>query len=156
MASQPITLAQAQQLAQEFHDIAVTIGQYRIQQAGTLTGGQQYNLQSLQAQCIQYSTHFIALGMFAEEDDLDATLSETANSTAKAKQAIATVAVVDKVLQIATAAAILGASIASENPSAVASGIQGLGTAIGSHAEDNESGASGTTSQDVPEGGAGL
>jgi len=120
--TEPITQAQAQQLAQEFHDIASAIGNYRIQKSAVLTDQQQFQLQSAQSQCLQASNHFITLSLFAQMDDLDATLKTIADGTAKAKDAIGKIKVVDKVLQIATAAAVLGASISSLNPSAVATG----------------------------------
>ena len=128
--TQPITPAQAQELAQAFHDVAAAIGNYRIAQATALTPIQQYQLQNLQSQCLNSSNNFITIGLFAEQADIDATLQTIAQVTSQAKSAIATIGSVDKVLQIITAAAVLGASIASLNPSAVATGIQGLITAI--------------------------
>ena len=128
--TQPLTAVQAQELAQEFHDLAAAIGAYRLAQASTLTDTQQYQLQNLQMQCTQYSNSFIAAGLFAEQADLAATLQTIQQQTAVAQKAIATIKAVDKVLQIATAVAVLGASIASLNPSAVGSGIEGLVTAV--------------------------
>jgi hypothetical protein len=127
--TQPLAAAQAQELAQEFHDMAVAIGAYRLVYVTTLTNTQQYQLQNLQLQCIQYSNSFITLGLFAQQANLAAALQSIKQQTTIAQQAISTINNIDKVLQIATAAAVLGASIASMNPSAVASGIQGLVTA---------------------------
>ncbi|HEV2447677.1 MAG TPA: hypothetical protein VGS58_17220, partial [Candidatus Sulfopaludibacter sp.] len=59
-----------------------------------------------------------------------ATLQAIADSTKQAEAAIKTIALVDKVLQIATAAAVLGESIVSLNPQSIGSGIQGLVGAI--------------------------
>ena len=127
---QPLTPAQAQELAQGFHDLAVAIGQYRITKDADLSDLQQYQLQNLQLQCTQYSNNFIAEGLFAAQIDLDRTLASIKQATAQAKQAIATADKVDKALQIASAAAVLGASIASMNPAAVGSGLDGLLKAI--------------------------
>lgn len=128
--TQPLTAAQAQELAKEFHDMAAAIGTYRLAHVADLTDTQQFQLQNLQAQCIQFSNTFITLGLFAQQANLAATLQTIKQQTTAAQQAISTINTVDKVLQIATAAAVLGASIASMNPSAVASGIQGLITAV--------------------------
>lgn len=127
---QTLTAAQAQELAQNFHDVAVAIGQFRLDNVATLTADQQTQLQNLQMQCVQFSNQFIAAGLFAAQDDLASTLATIKQQTASAAQAIETVNNVNKALQIATAAAVLGSSIASLNPSAVASGVQGLVSAI--------------------------
>jgi hypothetical protein len=125
-----LTPVQAQQLAQEYHDIAAAIGAYRLAQVNVLTDAQQYQLQNQQLQCIQYSTTFITAGLFAQQADLAATLQTIKQQTAVAQQGISAINTVDKVMQIVTATAVLGASIASLNPSAVASGVQGLITAV--------------------------
>jgi hypothetical protein len=127
---QPLTPAQAQGLAQVFHDVAAAIGAYRLAQVNTLTDSQQYQLQNQQLQCIQYSNAFVTAGLFAEQEDIAATLKTIMQQTTVAKQSITTINTVDKVLQIVTATAVLGASIASMNPAAVASGVQGLMTAV--------------------------
>jgi hypothetical protein len=128
--TQPLTLAQIQELAQEFHDLAAAIGAYRLAQANKLTDDQQYQLQNQQLLCIQYSNTFITAGLKAQQSDLVETLATIKQQTDAAKQAIATINNIDNVLQIVTAAAVLGASIASSNPAAIANGIQGLITAI--------------------------
>jgi hypothetical protein len=128
--TQPLTAAQAQELAQNFHDIAAAIGQYRLVQVTVLTPTQQYQLQNIQLQCIQYSNTFISAGLFAAQSNLATTLASIKQATVQANQAIATIKDVDKALQIATAAAVLGASIASMNPSAVGNGLDGLVKAV--------------------------
>jgi len=127
--TQPLTAAQAQQLAQTFHDLAAAIGAYRLAQVASLTDGQQFQLQNQQLQCVQFSNSFITAGLFAQQANLAATLKTIKQETDVAQKAISTINTADKVLQIATAVAVLGASIASLNPSAVASGIEGLVTA---------------------------
>jgi hypothetical protein len=140
--TQPLTAAQAQELAQEFHDIAAAIGAYRLSQVNVLTDAQQYRLQNYQLQCIQYSNTFITIGLFAQQADLAATLQTIKKQTTAAQNAISTINTVDKVLQVVSAFAVLGASIASMNPSAVASGVQGLIAAVtGSAAGGSTAGA---------------
>jgi hypothetical protein len=130
MATQPLTPAQAGDLAQQFHDIAVTIGSYRLKNVGTFSAEEQYQLQNQQMQCLQYSNSFITAGLTLEMTNLSATLQQIKQATTQAQQAIANVGAVDKVLQIVTAVAVLGASIASMNPAAIASGAQGVLTSI--------------------------
>src|ERR1700722_7052039 len=110
--TQPLTPSQAQDLAKNFHDIAAAIGQYKLTKVAILTDTQQYQLQNLQLQCIQYSNIFISAGLFAAQANLTATLTSIKQATAQANQAIASIGDVDKALQIASAAAVLGASIA--------------------------------------------
>ncbi len=130
MANQMLTQDQITALAQVFHDIAAAIGDFRIANARTLSDSEQAKLQNQQFQCLQYSTNFITMGIAMEQADLDATVQQIESVTAQAQEAIETIQLTDKVLQIATAAAVLGASIASLNTSAIGNGIQGLITAI--------------------------
>ena len=150
---QPLTPGQTQELAQEFHDIAVAIGTYRLALVTTLSDTQQYQLQNLQTQCIQFSNTFITIGLFAQQANLVDTLQAIKQQTTAAQQAISTIATIDKVLQIASAAAVLGASIASMNPSAVGSGIQGLITAVTGASGGSGNAATGAaTSSNQPSG----
>jgi hypothetical protein len=152
--TQPLTPTQARELAQEFHDIAAAIGTFRLAQVNSLTDAQQLQLQNLQLQCIQFSNTFITLGLFAAQANLASTLQTIKQQTDTAKQAISTINTIDRVLQIATAAAVLGASIASMNPSAVASGMQGLISAVtGSSSTTGSSPATSTTSSTTTSGG---
>lgn len=127
--TQALTPAQAQELAQNFHDIAVAIGQYRLDHVAALTSEQQTLLQNHQFHCIQYSNTFIAASLFAAQANLASTLASIKQQIASAAQAIENINDVNKALQIATAASVLGASIASLNPSAIAGGLEGLATA---------------------------
>ncbi len=153
--TQPLTAAQAHELAQEFHDVAAAIGAYRLAQVNNLTDSQQYQLQNQQLLCVQYSNGFITAGLFAQQADLAATLQKIKQQTDAAQQSISTITTIDKVLQIATALAVLGASIASMNPPAVASGIQGLMTAITGTATTAGTAPSAAITPPSPSGGTG-
>jgi len=130
MAVAPLTPGQAGDLSQQFHDMASAIGTYRINNVATLTANQQYQLQNQQNLCYQYSNNFIAAGLSLEQTNLAATLQQIKQATAQAQQAIANIATINTILQIVSAVAVLGASIASMNPTAIASGVQGVITAI--------------------------
>ncbi len=127
----PLTSDQAQQLGQLFHDLGAAIVDFRAQQATVLSEEQEFQLEGLQNKCIQFSNRFTAMSLFAQEEDLDATLQEIAKSTKQAEGAIRTIGIVDRVMQIATAAAVLGESIVSLNPDSIGSGIKGLVSATG-------------------------
>lgn len=86
----PLAADQAQELAQEFHDIASAIGDFRIEYATALSTMEQFCLQNAQSQCLQYSNHFIAQSLFAQQADLDATLQKIKDGTTGAKNAIET------------------------------------------------------------------
>lgn len=126
----PLTSDQAQLLSQLFHDLAAAIEDFRGQQATVLSDQQQLQLESFQNRCLQFSNRFAAMSLFAQEQDLDATLQQIADSTKQACDAIRTIGIVDKVLEIATAAAVLGESIVTLNPDSIGSGIKGLFSAI--------------------------
>jgi hypothetical protein len=81
--------------------------------------------------------------LFAAQADLAATLQKIRQATKEAQLTLKVIDDIDKALQIATAAAVLGASIASMNPSAVASGIGGLITAITGASSSGSSSSSG-------------
>jgi hypothetical protein len=130
MATQPLTPAQAGDLAQQFHDLAAAIGSYRLQNVATLSATQQAQLQNQQALCTNLSNTWIAAGLSLEQNNLAATLQQIKQATTQAQEAITNIATVNTVLQIVSAIAVLGASIASMNPTAIASGVQGVITAI--------------------------
>src|ERR1700751_2113804 len=119
----PLTKDQAQLLSQVFHDLGAAIVDFRSRHATELSDQQQFKLEGFQNQCFQFSNRFAAMSLFAQEEDLDATLQAITESTKKAESAIRTIGIIDKVLQIATAAAVLGESIVSLNPSSIGSGI---------------------------------
>src|SRR5579863_1142086 len=121
----PLTSDQAQMLSQLFHDLGAAIVDFRSQHATVLSDQQQFRLEGFQNKCFQFSNRFAAMSLFAQEEDLDATLQEIAKGTKQAEGAIRTIGIVDKVLQIATAAAVLGESIVSLNPDSIGSGIKG-------------------------------
>jgi hypothetical protein len=130
MATQPLTVGQAGDLAQQFHDMASAIGAYRLKNVGTLSAPQQLQLQNQQAMCGNLSATFISTGLSLEQNNLAATLQQIKQATTKAQQAITNIGTVNTVLQIVSAVAVLAASIASMNPSAIVSGVQGVVTSI--------------------------
>lgn len=130
MANQPLTPEQCGDLAQEFHDCGIAIGDFRLKNATTLSTSEQFQLQNAQMLCFQYSSSFIVAGLSMEQSTLAATLYDIKAATAKANLAMETIAKVDKALNIASALAVLAGSIYSMNPSSIYGSVQGVLDAV--------------------------
>jgi hypothetical protein len=106
---------QAFELANEFHDISVSVGNYRFDNWDDQTPSQRRRLEDLQWTLMNYSSHFVGLRISLTVDDLKGTLKEITDSTSEANQAIAKIKIVNKVIVIAASAVVLGAAIMSGN-----------------------------------------
>jgi len=107
---------QAYELANEFHDLSVAVGNYRFDQWDDLSAAQRKRLEDLQWTLMNYSSDFTAQALNFVVDDLQGTVDKITAATANANKAIANIKVVSKVLAIAASATVLGASIMSGNP----------------------------------------
>ena len=125
-----LTPEQAHDLAETFHDLANAVAEYRIANAVTLTHEQQFRLGNLQSQFLNFMNTFIVAGLQNAQNQLAPVLASLGTQTKKALKALSKIQNFDKALEIATAAAVLGASIFSMDPAAIKTGIQGLIDAI--------------------------
>jgi multidrug resistance efflux pump len=121
-----LTPEQAHDLAETFHGLANALAQYRITNAVTLTNEEQFRLGNLQSQFLNFMNTFIVAGLQNAQNQLTPVLASLATQTKKADKALKSIQNFDKTLQIATAAAVLGASVFSMDPTAIKAGIQGL------------------------------
>jgi len=121
-----LTPEQAHDLAEIFHNFANAVAQYRIANAMTLTNEEQFRLGNLQSQFLNFMNTFIVAGLQNAQNQLAPVLGSLATQTKKAQKALRNIQNFEKALQIATAAAVLGASIYSMDPAAIKIGIQGL------------------------------
>jgi hypothetical protein len=121
---------QAFELANEFHNLAVSVGNYRFDNWDDLTPTQRKRLEDLQWTLMNYSSDFIAQGISLTVDNLQGALNKLVNATSEANDAIKKIKVVNKVVAIATAATILGASIMSGNADGALKAGQDLVNAI--------------------------
>jgi hypothetical protein len=106
---------QAFELANRFHDMSVTVGDYRFDQWDNLTPSQRKRLEDLQWTLMNYSSDFVAQAINLIVDDLQGTLKKINNATTEANHAIVKIKTVSKVIVIAAAATVLGAAIMSGN-----------------------------------------
>ena len=106
---------QAFELADKFHDISVSVGNYRFDQWDDLTPSQRKRLEDLQWTLMNYSSDFIAQAINLIVDDLQESLKKITDATAEANAAIAKIKTVSKVIAIGAAATVLGAAIMSGN-----------------------------------------
>ncbi len=106
---------QAFELADRFHDISVSVGNYRFDQWDNLTPSQRKRLEDLQWTLMNYSSDFIAQAINLIVDDLQGSLKRITDATSKANDAIAKIKTVNKVIVIGAAATVLGAAIMSGN-----------------------------------------
>jgi len=121
---------QAFELAREFHNLAVSVGNYRFDNWDNLTANQRKRLEDLQWTLMNYSSDFIAQGISLTVDNLQGALNKLVNATSEANDAIKNIKVVNKVVAIATSATILGASIMSGNADGALKAGQDLVNAI--------------------------
>ena len=106
---------QAYELANEFHDLSVAVGNYRFDQWDDLSAAQRKRLEDLQWTLMNYSSDFTAQALNFVVDDLQGTVDKITGATANANKAIANIKLVSKVLAIAASATVLGAFIMSGN-----------------------------------------
>jgi hypothetical protein len=106
---------QAFQLANQFHDLSVAVGNERFDQWDELTPAQRKRLEDLQWTLMNYSSDFTAQAINFVVDDLQGTLAKITGATSQANKAISNIKLVSKVLTIAADATVLGAAIMSGN-----------------------------------------
>jgi len=127
-----LTSDQAFALAQQFHDLAVAIGNFRFANFDDLSSAQRKRLEDLQFDVLNDSTKFNAISIDLSLNELQSTLADINASTDRMKDAITNLKNIGKVINIATAAVTLGAAIVSMNPGAIASAVSGTVKALNS------------------------
>lgn len=125
-----LTSDQAFILAQEFHDLAFAIGNFRFANFDDLSSDERKLLEDLQFDVMNDSTKFNAISIDLALNDLQSTLDDINGATDRMKDAINHLKDVGKVINIATAAVTLGAAIVSMNPGAIASAVSGTVKAL--------------------------
>jgi hypothetical protein len=113
-----LTADQARDLANQYHDLSVVVGDYRFDHWDDLSSAKRRRLEDLQWTLMNYSSDFTAQAISLTLSDLNGALARIAETTKKAKRTIQTIKIVDKVIRIAAAATVLAASIMSGNPEA--------------------------------------
>jgi paraquat-inducible protein B len=113
-----LTADQARDLANQFHDLSVSVGDYRFDHWDDLTRATRDRLEDLQWTLMNYSSDFTSQAISLTLSDLQDTLDHIQRTTKKAQQVIKTIKTVDKVIRIAAAATVLAAAIMTGNAEA--------------------------------------
>ncbi|WP_353067743.1 hypothetical protein RBB77_23320 (plasmid) [Tunturibacter psychrotolerans] len=124
-----LTADQAVQLAVEFHDLSTSVANARFNNWNSLAPADRSELEDIQWTLMNYSSDFATISMTATLASLPNVLQNIKNATQQANNALQTIAIFTKIITVASAAAVLGAAIASDNPNAIMQSAASLLTA---------------------------
>jgi hypothetical protein len=130
MRTQKLTADDALALAQEFHDLAVALGDYRFANWDDLTSAQRSKLEDAQWSLLNASSDAVTMAVGIALDSSQVSLAKIRQATAKAQSTVKSIKTVKKVINIATAAVALAAAVASKDPGAIVKNAQGLLSAV--------------------------
>jgi hypothetical protein len=124
-----LTANEAVELALEFHDLSTSVANYRFNNWNTLGSNDRSELEDIQWTLMNYSSDFATVSMVITLAALPGVLQNIKNATQQANNALQTINILTKIITIASAAAVLGASIATDNPNAIGQALGDLITA---------------------------
>src|SRR5690606_17331542 len=116
-----ITRDQARDLARQFRELSVQLGDYRFSNWGTLTAAKRRDIENIEWTLLNYSSDFVTTAVGLALDDIANDFVVITRATRRARRAIKRLETVKDVLKIASALVALGGAIASKNPSAILS-----------------------------------
>jgi hypothetical protein len=121
---------QAFELAQQFHDLSTSVGDYRFEHFDDLTPKQREQLKDNQFTLLTQSSHFIteAIGLVLEDTKGD--LQALTDVTADGQKALKTIANVKRGIAITATLVKVGAAVASQNPAAITAAVQEAATEL--------------------------
>jgi len=114
---------QAFELARQFHDLSVALGNFRFDNWDAIAPARRKELEDLQFWVLDYSSKLNALSIKIALDDLKPTLEKIKSATTAMEQAIERIKEVEQIIRIGTAAVTLGAAILTMNPEAIATAV---------------------------------
>jgi len=121
-----ITRDQARDLAKQFRNLSVQLGDYRFDNWGDLSSARRRDIESIEWTLLNYSSDFLNTAVGLALDDTERDFAAIVRATKRARRAIRQIDRVRDVLKIASALVVLGGAIASQNPSAIVSSAGGL------------------------------
>src|SRR5262245_47402569 len=121
-----LSAADARQLAADFHNLAFAVGKYRFDNWDQLSTAQRSRIEGLMWTLLNYSSDFSSQAIAITLNDLQDTLKNIKDVTSEAEQVIQRIRTFDTIIRIAAAATVLGATIASGNPSGIADALKGV------------------------------
>ena len=125
---------QMQVLAQSFHDIAVEVGQVRLDAIGAgaaLTDPGIVHLQGFVFSLMNVAAGFALQDANLTLDNADAAINQIALATKAADKALAKLANIDKAVNIASSVLVLAAAITTKDPGQILSAAKGVAAAAG-------------------------
>lgn len=118
-----LTIDDAKNLAISFRDVSVSLGKYRFDNWSILSEKQRTSIENMEWTLLNYSSDFITQAVGLILDDATASLKKIQQATAKAKQVIAKIKTIKKVIDVSTSVIGLAAAIVTKNPVAIASAL---------------------------------
>jgi hypothetical protein len=121
-----LTVDQARDLADKYSALADSIQEQRLEKLENLSADDSKKLKNAELKardlCASFTTDAVGLAI----DVTVASLKELNKVTDKANEAIATLAKVNKIINVATTTVKLGLAVMSENPAAITSALADL------------------------------
>lgn len=120
-------------IAQQFHDLSANVGQFRLDQIHTgkpLGDSQIVQLLGLQFSFSSISSSFLIQAAELTLSDADGAAKQIISATQSANSAIAKLTSIDKVINIASAAAVLGTAIMTGDMGQIGNAAQRVLTAL--------------------------
>lgn len=121
-------------IAQQFHDLSALVGQFRLDQIHTgkpLEDPQIVQLLGLQFSLSNISSSFFIQAAQLTLSDADAAAKQITSATKSADSALAKLKTIDKVINVASAAAVLGTAVMTGDLGQIGNAAKGVFTAIG-------------------------
>jgi hypothetical protein len=118
-----LTVDQARELADKYEALADSIQEQRLDKLDALSSEESKKLKTAERKardlCASFTTDAVGLAI----DETVASLRDLNEVTEKARDAIATLAKVNKIINIATTTVRLGMAVMSENPAAIGAAL---------------------------------
>jgi hypothetical protein len=121
-----LSVDQARELADKYEALADSIQEKRLEKLDELSPQESKKLKNAETKardlCASFTTDAVGLAI----DETVASLEDLNEVTEKARDAIATLAKVNKIITLATTVVKLGAAVMSENPAAIGAALSDL------------------------------
>ena len=119
-----LTSEQASQLSNNFLGLAQAVGDYRFKNWNNLTYKENQHLASFQWSLLNHGEDILAFSTVLVLDEVEDTLKTIQTVTVKIQRIVGQLEDIQKMINIAAAAVILGAAIISKDTNAVTEGLK--------------------------------
>lgn len=121
-----LTSQQANELANNFLELAQAIGDFRYDHWDTLSVFDNQRLGNWQWAILNYGEDILVLSTTLVMDDVQDSLSQITQVTTEIKSSIKTLQNIQKGIDVAAAMVTLGAAIISKSPQSIVAGVTGV------------------------------